>query len=75
MRLVKAALGVQRGVCDRLIEVEKAQRDGIRRAERVLLERTAEVVQPIIRVHGRDDQHLMLRRTMAPIRLAPPPWQ
>ena len=32
--------------------------NGIRRAERVLLERTAEVVQPVIRVHGRDDRHL-----------------
>ena len=57
---VKTALDerARHTVRDRLIEVEKAQGNGIRRAERVLLERTAEVVQPIIRVHGRDDRHL-----------------
>ena len=57
---VKTALDerARHTVRDRLIEVEKAQGNGIRRAERVLLERTAEVVQPVIRVHGRHDGNM-----------------
>ena len=54
---VKAALDerARHAVRDRLIEVEKAQRDGVCRAEGVLLERTAEVVQTVVRMHGRYD--------------------
>ena len=44
-------------VRNRLIKIQKPQRDRVRRAERMLLERVAEVVQLVIRVHGRHDRH------------------
>ena len=45
-------------VRDRLVKIQKTQRDRVRRAECMLLERIAEIVQLIIRMHGRHDRHL-----------------